>query len=54
MNQTTALPRPGWLGRSVRLGLAVFFLYFLAQIVSGYRFGGSPSPPSTLILHSSP
>ena len=43
MNETTALPRPGWLGRGIRLGLAAFFLYFLAQIVVGYRLGGSPS-----------
>ncbi len=44
MNQTTALPRPGWLGRSIRLGLAAFFLYWLVQIVVGYRPGASPSP----------
>ncbi len=43
MSQTTTLPRPGWLGRGVRLGLAAFFLYFLVQIVVGYRLGGSPS-----------
>ena len=49
MNQTSALPRPGWLGRSIRLGLAAFFLYFLAQIVVGYRPGGSPSPRDPLL-----
>ena len=43
MNQTAALPRPGWMGRGIRLGLAAFFLYFFAQIVVGYRLGGSPS-----------
>ena len=44
MNQTAALPRPGWMGRGIRLGLAAVFLYFFAQIVVGYRLGGSPSP----------
>ncbi len=43
MNETTALPRPGWLGRGIRLALAASFLYFFAQIVVGYRLGGSPS-----------
>ncbi|MEE8218305.1 MAG: hypothetical protein V3S03_05005 [Vicinamibacteria bacterium] len=44
MNQTTALPTPGWLGRGIRLSGAAFVLYFVAQIVAGYRLGGSPSP----------
>ena len=44
MNETATLPRPGWLGRGVRLGLAAFFLYWFVAIVSGYRLGGSPSP----------
>ncbi len=48
MNQTSALPRPGWLGRGIRLGLAALFLYFFAQIVVGYRPGGSPSPRDPL------
>ncbi len=43
MNETATLPRPGWLGRGVRLGLAAFFLYWFVAIVSGYRPGGSPS-----------
>ena len=44
MNQTIALPRPGWLGRGIRLVGAAVILYFFAQIVVGYRLGGSPSP----------
>ncbi len=44
MNETAALPRPGWLGRGVRLSLAAFFLYWFVAIVSGYRPGGSPNP----------
>ncbi len=44
MDQTTALPTPGWLGRGIRLSGAAFLLYFVVQIVVGYRLGGSPSP----------
>ncbi len=43
MNQTTALPTPGWLGRGIQLSGAAFLVYFVAQIVVGYRLGGSPS-----------
>ena len=44
MNETIALPRPGLLGRGVRLAAGLFLLYFFAQIVWNYRPGGSPSP----------
>ena len=47
MEQTEAtvakLPKPGPIGRSVRLALGLFLLYFAVSALTQYRLGGSPS-----------
>ncbi len=37
------LPKPGPIGRSVRLALGLFLLYFAVYALTHYRLGGSPS-----------
>ncbi len=37
------LPKPGPIGRSVRLALGLFLLYFAVSALTDYRLGGSPS-----------
>ncbi len=37
------LPKPGPIGRSVRLALGLLLLYFAAYALTHYRLGGSPS-----------
>ncbi len=37
------LPKPGPIGRSVRLALGLFLLYFAVYALTDYRLGGSPS-----------
>ena len=37
------LPKPGPLGRSVRLALGLFLLYVAGYSLTHYRLGGSPS-----------
>ncbi len=37
------LPKPGPIGRSVRLALGLVLLYFAVSALTHYRLGGSPS-----------
>ena len=37
------LPKPGPIGRSVRLALGLLLLYFAAYALTRYQLGGSPS-----------
>ena len=37
------LPKPGPIGRSVRLALGLLLLYFAVYALTHYRLGGSPS-----------
>ena len=42
--QVARLPKPGSIGRSVRLALGLFLLYYAVYALTHYRLGGSPSP----------
>ncbi len=41
--RVASLPKPGPIGRSVRLALGLFLLYFAVYTLTRYRLGGSPS-----------